>query len=272
MSIIRRAKGPEDPYARISKSLAKDGSLSFEARGVMLYLLSKPDDWEIQFTDVEKAGKIGRDKRQRIFAELELHGYFERVEDRTSGQFGYDYIVHEEPLPENPVAVSGPQPGLPVPEKPVAVIYKDPELKTEKNKHEEACSSPLGGFQDYLDTVLSAIRSELGLNVLRDEAGWVASCEFACLNQFPPELVVETFQLLRKQVWRKGRISPQNVADNLPELEKLRAEVAAQGLPKTNGYNQIQGAVQAKDPCPMCTGTLGPSSCQMGGAEGKCRW
>lgn len=117
MGVIRKAK--RTGYTKVSNKLAQDRSLSFEARGVALYLLSKPDDWEIQFEDVEKEGGIGRDKRQRIFKELEDARYFERSESRNSGQFGYDFILHEEAIPEKPVAV------LPVPENPVAVINKE---------------------------------------------------------------------------------------------------------------------------------------------------
>lgn len=107
---IRRAK--PSAYTAIPNALSQDARLSFEARGVLQYLLSKPDSWVIQFVDVEREGNIGRDKRQRIFAELETAGYFERVELREGGKFDYEYVLHDTPL------TGGPTPG---PEKPLPV-------------------------------------------------------------------------------------------------------------------------------------------------------
>lgn len=100
MAIIRTPKTKE--YFSVSNKLAQDARLSFEARGVLLYLLSKPSDWIVQFSDVEKEGNIGREKRQKIFAELETAGYFERIEKREKGRFDYDYRVHEMPVNTEP--------------------------------------------------------------------------------------------------------------------------------------------------------------------------
>jgi hypothetical protein len=108
---IKRAK--PSAYTAIPNALSQDSRLSFEARGVLQYLLSKPDNWEIQFIDVEREGHIGRDKRIRIFAELERAGYFERVELRAGGRYDYDYVLHDVPInngptphPENPFTVN----------------------------------------------------------------------------------------------------------------------------------------------------------------------
>jgi len=96
MAIIRTPKTKD--YFAVSNNLAQDSRLSFEARGVLLYLLSKPNDWEIQFSDVENEGNLGREKRQKIFAELEKAGYFKRVEKRVKGRFDYDYLLLETPI------------------------------------------------------------------------------------------------------------------------------------------------------------------------------
>lgn len=99
MSTVRREKGSN--FTPISRALLQDNSLSFEARGLMGYLLSKPDDWEAQFHDIEREGNIGRDKRKSLMAELERAGYLERRRlQGERGQWDYEMIVHETPLPE----------------------------------------------------------------------------------------------------------------------------------------------------------------------------
>lgn len=82
----------------MSRELSQHESLSCESIGVMAYLLSKPDNWEAQTNEIERHFRIGREKRQRIFRELENTGYLERIEFRIAGKFDYQITVHEIPL------------------------------------------------------------------------------------------------------------------------------------------------------------------------------
>jgi len=52
-----------------------DDTLSWEARGLLAYLLMKPDDWEIQLDDLVQAGPGTKDELRRIMTELEERGY-----------------------------------------------------------------------------------------------------------------------------------------------------------------------------------------------------
>lgn len=74
-TIIRTPK--ERHYFSVSRATAQDATLSFEARGVLLYLLSKPDDWTVQIADLMREGGIGRDKAKAILKELRAAGYIE---------------------------------------------------------------------------------------------------------------------------------------------------------------------------------------------------
>lgn len=82
--------------------------------------------------------------------------------------------------------------------------------------------------QRHLDTVMDGLRERLNVNTLRDEQDWVDQIHWAHSNKFTADQVLECFDLLTKQKWRKGRVTPKNVGDNLPELKKLRAEIAEQ--------------------------------------------
>src|SRR5262245_57866712 len=100
-TIIRSPKNRENPYKMVRQATFEDSRLTWEDRGVLGYLLVKPDDWEISINDLWRAGDVGRDKIYRIVAHLEKMGYLERIEVREKGKFlRYQYLLHEIPLPE----------------------------------------------------------------------------------------------------------------------------------------------------------------------------
>jgi hypothetical protein len=104
---------PRDkPYFSLNRATAQDENLSFEARGLLAYLLSKPDDWKVILSDVQRNGNIGRDKARRLLKELESAGYIKK-EDQTinpDGTFGnIPYRIYEtkqQPCTENPSTVN----------------------------------------------------------------------------------------------------------------------------------------------------------------------
>lgn len=102
---IRRApRDKKNPYFMMHQKTAQDERLSFEARGLLAYLLSKPDDWQLIIADLMRAGGCGRDKVRKILAQLEEQKYLEKrqVKDEK-GLFSHtEYWVYERPLTENP--------------------------------------------------------------------------------------------------------------------------------------------------------------------------
>jgi hypothetical protein len=72
-------------FTTVSNSMACDKSLSWEARGLLLYLLSRPDGWEVQRGDLINQSPAGRDKVQGILRELESAGYLVRWKERVQG-------------------------------------------------------------------------------------------------------------------------------------------------------------------------------------------
>jgi hypothetical protein len=85
--IIRVKHDRQNPYVVIQRSLAQDSRLSYAARGLLLYLLSKPDDWQAQMGDLQREGELGRHAMRTILHELEEHGYLVRT--CTRGAAGY---------------------------------------------------------------------------------------------------------------------------------------------------------------------------------------
>jgi DnaD/phage-associated family protein len=98
MSIVRVTKR-ENPFVQIDKRVFEDPELSWKAKGIMGYLLSKPDNWKTYIADLEKRSKDGRDSVRAGIKELEQRGYLVKVQVRDeNGKFkGWEYEVREIP-------------------------------------------------------------------------------------------------------------------------------------------------------------------------------
>ena len=96
MSIHRLVK--TEKFFKAANAVFEDSGLSWEARGVMGYLLSKPDNWEVRFYDLVMQGPAGAHKIRRILSELEQAGYLrrERIALRD-GTFDWISDVYESP-------------------------------------------------------------------------------------------------------------------------------------------------------------------------------
>lgn len=95
--IIRVVKNRNKPYTMIARALAEDERISFEARGVLLYLLSKPDDWVPRNTDLQRNGHIGERQLARILRELKAAGYMRREKMRgADGRYVWSTVIYEE--------------------------------------------------------------------------------------------------------------------------------------------------------------------------------
>ncbi len=104
MSIIR-APRPEINYYILDKRIAEDPTLSWAARGLLIYLLVKPDNWTVSVSALKKqteAARVstGRDGVYALLKELIAAGYVscgprKRNPDGTLGES--DYIISETP-------------------------------------------------------------------------------------------------------------------------------------------------------------------------------
>lgn len=99
MPYFRRPKDEQNPYARIHNAVLEDSDLSFKAKGILCYLLSKSDDWEVYQAQLSDLGPDGETAVRSGLKELIESGYVHRFQKKDgSGQFGqYLYIICEEP-------------------------------------------------------------------------------------------------------------------------------------------------------------------------------
>ena len=101
MGLIRITKTASN-YYMAHKYYVEDTRLSFKAKGIMSYLLSKPDDWTIYQSEVAKASKDGKASVRSAFNELLELGYLTReIARKENGDFnGYTYTLYEIPVNE----------------------------------------------------------------------------------------------------------------------------------------------------------------------------
>ena len=94
-TIIRAPR--RDRFVVMDQRAVEDDRLSWAARGLLCYLLSRPDDWKVLVNDLRKRGNLGRDGIYRLLKELRTVGYarFLRLRDRNGRIRGGIYIMRE---------------------------------------------------------------------------------------------------------------------------------------------------------------------------------
>ncbi len=105
MSIIRVEKS--DRFTHIDNRLIEDKRLSWETLGVLVFLLSKPNNWRISRAHlINELRSAGKDKVTRILKELADTGYYVRRRVQVAGgRIEWENVIREcadSPLPDFP--------------------------------------------------------------------------------------------------------------------------------------------------------------------------
>lgn len=101
MSTLRIARRPQ--HLRMDSRAVNDGALSFRARGVLAWLLDKPDDWTINAEAISRHGTEGRDAIRKALSELEAAGYLVRRRYRAEGgKWASEQVLYEHPSMAQP--------------------------------------------------------------------------------------------------------------------------------------------------------------------------
>lgn len=84
-------------FTQIPNETLQDASLSFEAKGLLVLILSLPENWEIHKTWLQKqTPKCGQDKLKRILKEISDSGYMvKKPKKLENGRLsGWDWFVY----------------------------------------------------------------------------------------------------------------------------------------------------------------------------------
>ncbi|ARM68211.1 hypothetical protein [Staphylococcus phage IME1367_01] len=107
MATFRTVKASGD-FVTVHKSFVFDNNLSAKAKGILLYFLSRPDDWQIYTSEVVKHMNDGQKSINSGIQELMDNNYVHRTQKRAeNGVFkGFEYLVYERPT-EMPFSENG---------------------------------------------------------------------------------------------------------------------------------------------------------------------
>lgn len=84
-------------YTVIKNTIFLDERISWGAKGVLAYALTKPDDWDLYISEVVKRGTDKKEKVSRYFKELRQAGYFEYKRIYENGKIARtEYIISEQ--------------------------------------------------------------------------------------------------------------------------------------------------------------------------------
>lgn len=98
---IHQAPMPKG-WTSIPNATIEDGTLSIKARGLLAYLLSRPEGWDFSALRMARSPHALVDGRESILAamkELSTGGYLrsERVQDPVTGHWSNEGTVYAEP-------------------------------------------------------------------------------------------------------------------------------------------------------------------------------
>lgn len=102
MSIIRSPR-PEAHFGVYANEIVRDNRLSYKARGILLELLSRPDNWRVSAEMLSKEGPDGRDAIMAGLKELRDLGYIVTSRKQNElGQWTTESIVYDSPQIDTP--------------------------------------------------------------------------------------------------------------------------------------------------------------------------
>lgn len=99
--MIRRAPRPTHSFVVIRNEVARDSRLSYRARGLLVAILSRPDNWTVRAEALAVEGLEGRDAIRTALTELEAAGYLQRTKLQDGdGKWYWESMVFDMPQPE----------------------------------------------------------------------------------------------------------------------------------------------------------------------------
>lgn len=97
--VIRVRKSP-NRFVVMDKTFLEDSRLSYKAKGILAYLLSKPDDWKVIVGNLVNYSADGKASVYAGLKELKEYGYYEKVPIRN--EQGTRIVRWESTIYENP--------------------------------------------------------------------------------------------------------------------------------------------------------------------------
>ena len=225
---IRRAPDDErGSYTVIDNRTVQDSKLSWEARGMLAFLLSKPSKWSVQPPAlVKESPGAKRDKVYQILNELEECGYLitRRITDDAGRFVKVERWVYEISQPTSGISVSG-----------EGVSEPEPESE-DRQAARRLCEYlnqwlTINGYKPALVNTAALNVMERLLRIdkhaeanVRTVIDWAMTDDFWCGNVRSPEKLRKNYDTLIAQMKRTKSIVP--VEPDTKEIMRRQAEKA----------------------------------------------
>lgn len=183
-TIFRTVK--QQKFTTVDNEPYLNADISWKAKGLIAYLLTKPDDWETNIEDLKKRSTDGKDSVKSGLKELEQAGYiFRHQEHNADGTFAQCVIeVHEGKVPENyskkptnPPQTEKPLAVKPSTDKPQTVnplqVNTETKLTTDKSKNSIGTRAeiPTHCFE-IADSMILFVKTQWNLNKANSRHKW----------------------------------------------------------------------------------------------------
>ena len=146
MSIEKVKHGDKVPYVQVYHALLYDKDLSLKEKGLLAYMLSKPEDWQFNVKSMGADLKENKDTIAAILRTLIEKNYIQREEIRDGGRIkGFEYCVYQSPHPKtsdtvkDEVKTASPYPKTP---EPVSSDIPNKERQIKKEREGRTTKEP----------------------------------------------------------------------------------------------------------------------------------
>ena len=100
---VIRVQKSKNNFVTMDKEFLENGSLSWKAKGILAYLLSKPDNWKVIASNLVNSATDGKGSVYKGLKELSEWGYYEKtpIRDEKGVIVRWDSVVLEVPNAES---------------------------------------------------------------------------------------------------------------------------------------------------------------------------
>lgn len=231
--MINRAEHNEN-FTRIQNQLITDVRISVEARGLMVFILSLPNDWSFSIRGIASQTGLGVSVVERLITELKKYGYAKSEIIRDKGRIvGSSWEFYEIPYIDLPCTAT-PYSVLPYTAEPCTVLpytenegtYKLLNIQTTNSNKllkEQTTKCRYGEFENVLMTSeeFDKLGEKLGTEI-RDSLIFELSCYLTNHPKKYKNHYATVLSWARKKAKEKPK--PTNLASNDPWGDLMRQE------------------------------------------------
>jgi hypothetical protein len=180
MTAIRSVRAAEGKFVQISNAALQDDRLSWQARGILAFVLSLPPEQHFTAAWLETKASNGRESIRSALRELEAVGYLHRSKRQDArGHWSWEQILSDatessgDDCPSDGIPSSGSAPsGSPSDKRSNTEEPKDVGRNDLASRHARAKSS--ASKQRDIPTVIREVRAAAAQEYGENEAAWLS--------------------------------------------------------------------------------------------------